>query len=271
MFRSRSKSLWSLASLLALLSSFSLVAVGAAPPLRAPQAVTVYAAVSLSDALREIGDAARGERDLDVTYQFGASNDLARQIAAGAPADLFLSANREQIERLEASGQIAKGKAFPFLGNALVVIVPVASRTGKIGGAKDLLRFDRLALADPRGVPLGVYAQAWLQRKKVWRDLETKVLPTLDARAAVGAVAAGNAPVGIVYATDAAASRNVRIAYRIPLGETPDVRYWAAPLTDNAAPFVAFLRGPSARKIFERYGFFALGASRPSGPNRFGR
>ncbi len=255
-------------SKLLVLGVLALGALGAAPPKRA---VTVYAAISLSDALKEIGDAAEGERGLTVTYQFGASNDLARQIAAGAPVDLFLSANREQIERLERSGQVAPGKAFPFLGNALVVIVPAGSRTGKIGNAKDLLRFDRLALADPQGVPLGVYARGWLERKRVWSDLEAKVLPTLDARAAVAAVAAGNAPVGIVYTTDATASRNVRIAYRIPLGETPDVRYWAAPLTENAAPFLAFFRGPTARRIFERYGFFALGGSRPSAPNRFGR
>ena len=226
----------------------------------AAENLNVYAAASLSDALREAAQAWETSGGAKVSFNFAGSNDLARQIESGAPAQVFVSANREQVERLEKAGRVRPGSAFALLGNALVVIVPAGSKLQKLTGARDLLQFDRLALADPAGGPAGVYAKEWLEREKLWGQLSARVVPTLDVRAALAAVASGNLPAGIVYATDATSSPNVRIAYRVSAEAAPEVRYFAAPVAQKkgslaAARFLAFLRGPKARPIFVRYGF----------------
>ncbi|HKH49380.1 MAG TPA: molybdate ABC transporter substrate-binding protein [Thermoanaerobaculia bacterium] len=240
----------------ALLLAILLLAAGPA----AAETLNVYAAASLSDALREAAQAWETSGGAKVSFNFAGSNDLARQIEAGAPAQVFVSANREQVERLEKAGRVRPGTAFPLLGNALVVIVPAGGKVQKLTGARDLLQFDRLALADPAGVPAGVYAKEWLEREKLWQQLSSRVVPTLDVRAALAAVAAGNLPAGIVYATDATSSSKVRTVYRVPPEAAPEVRYFAAPVVQKdtnpgAARFLAFLRGPKARAIFVRYGF----------------
>jgi molybdate transport system substrate-binding protein len=239
-----------------LLLALSLFAAGPA----AAENLNVYAAASLSDALREVAQAWETSGGGKVSFNFAASNDLARQIESGAPAQVFVSANREQVERLEKAGRVQAGTAFPLLGNALVVIVPAGSKVQKLTGARDLLQFDRLALADPAGVPAGVYTKEWLEREKLWPQLSARVVPTLDVRAALAAVASGNLPAGIVYATDATSSSNVRIAYRVPPEAAPEVRYFAAPVAQKkgnpaAARFLTFLKGPKARAIFVRSGF----------------
>lgn len=226
----------------------------------AAQDLNVYAAASLSDALREVAQVWKTSGGGKVSFNFAGSNDLARQIEAGAPAHLFLSANREQVGRLEKAGRVRPGSSFALLGSSLVVIVPAGSKIRKISGARDLLQLDRLALADPAGVPAGVYAKTWLEREKIWAQISPRVVPTLDVRAALAAVAAGNLPAGIVYATDATSSPRVRVVYRVPPASAPEVRYFAAPVSQKdanpaAARFLAFLRGAEARAIFVRYGF----------------
>jgi molybdate transport system substrate-binding protein len=234
------------------------------------QDLNVYAAASLADALREVAQVWKTSGGGKVSFNFAASNDLARQIEAGAPAHVFLSANREQVDRLEKAGRVRPGSAFALLGNSLVVIVPAGSKVQKISGARDLLQFDRLALADPVGVPAGVYAKAWLEREKLWKQLAARVVPTLDVRAALAAVASGNLPAGIVYATDATSSSKVRIAWRVPSEAAPEVRYFAAPVAQKkanpaAARFLAFLRGAEARAVFVRYGFTPVQEKKPEG------
>jgi molybdate transport system substrate-binding protein len=110
-------------------------------------------------------------------------------------------------------------------------------------------------------VPAGVYAKAWLEHEGVWAQVAPKVVPALDVRAALAAVAAGNLPVGVVYATDAASSDKVKVVYRVPAEATPDLRYFAAPVAPGspaASAFVTFLKGPRARAVFARYGFISL-------------
>ncbi|HKV06975.1 MAG TPA: molybdate ABC transporter substrate-binding protein [Thermoanaerobaculia bacterium] len=230
--------------------------------------VTVFAAASLADAFNEAAKAFSAAGGARIVFNFAGSNDLARQIEAGAPAQVFVSANREQMERLEKAGKVRPGTAFPLLGNSLVVIVPKESKTKPLAGPRGLLSFDRLALADPAGVPAGIYAREWLERTGVWQQLSPRVVPALDVRAALAAVAAGNLPAGVVYATDAASSDRVRIVYRVPEAEAPEVRYFAAPVVGApkaAADFLAFLRSPRARPIFLRHGFVfpASGAKTP--------
>jgi len=241
-------------SLLALL----LLALPAAAPAAAASETLVFAAASLSDALTEIGKAYEAGGGGKVIFNFAASNDLARQIEAGAPAAIFVSANKAQAERLEKSGKVKAGDSFPLLGNSLVIVVPRDSSTSSLAGPRDLLRFERLSLADPEAVPAGVYAKTWLTHEGIWAQVAPKVVPALDVRAALAAVAAGNVPVGIVYATDAASSDKVKVVHRVPAEATPDLRYYAAPIAPGspaAAAFLAFLKGPKAREIFVRYGF----------------
>jgi molybdate transport system substrate-binding protein len=253
--------------LLAAALALALLAAGPAGGAAKPE-ITVFAAASLADAFKEAASAFEAAGGARVVFNFAASNDLARQIEAGASAQVFVSANREQVERLEKAGRVRPGTAFPLLGNTLVVIVPKDGKTGSLSGPRDLLAFDRLALADPAGVPAGIYAREWLERARVWERLAARVVPTLDVRAALAAVAAGNLPAGVVYATDAASSDRVRVVYRVPAADAPEVRYIAAPVAGApkaAAGFLAFLRGPRARQIFLRHGFAPLGAAKPGG------
>jgi len=229
----------------------------AAPASSAGPEILVFAAASLSDALTEIGKAYEGGGGGKVAFNFAGSNDLARQIEAGAPAAVFLSANRAQMERLEKSGKVKAGESFPLLGNILVVIAP-REAAAPLNGPRDLLRFSRLSLADPAAVPAGVYTKAWLEKEGVWPQIAPKVVPALDVRAALAAVASGNVPAGIVYATDAATSDRVKVVYRVPAAATPDLRYFAAPVAPGspaASGFLAFLKGPKAREVFAKYGF----------------
>lgn len=232
--------------------------------------VAVFAAASLADAFKEVAGAFEAAGGARVVFNFAGSSDLARQIEAGAPAQVFVSANREQVARLERAGRVRPGTAFPLLGNRLVVIVPAGSKTAALAGPRGLLAFDRLALADPTGVPAGIYAREWLRRAGVWEKLAPRVVPALDVRAALAAVAAGNLPAGVVYATDTAGSDRVRVVYRVPAAEAPPVRYFAAPIAGApkaAEGFLVFLRGARARQIFLRHGFapLASGAVKPGG------
>jgi molybdate transport system substrate-binding protein len=227
----------------------------------AKREILVFAAASLSDALTEAGKAYEAGGGGPVRFNFNASNDLARQIKAGAPAAVFVSANRAQMERLEKVGKVRAGEAFALLGNTLVVIEPREGKPRPVASGRDLLGFDRLSLADPAAVPAGVYAKTWLEHEGVWARIAPKVVPALDVRAALAAVAAGNLPVGIVYATDALSSDKVRVVYRVPAESAPDLRYFAAPVAPGSpgvASFVAFLKGPKARAILARYGFTPL-------------
>lgn len=227
----------------------------------------VFGAASLADALEEAGAAWEARHpDAPVAFNFAGSNELARQIAAGAPADVFVAADRE---RLVSARRADLEAAVPLLGNELVVIAPRMEETPgierlRIGvrEARDLLDFERIGLADPEAVPAGVYARGWLEAEGVWEKLRDRVVPALDVRANLAAVASGSVPVGVVYATDAAGSARVEVLHRVPRGRGPEVVYWATPMED-AAPgrrsaaerFLAFVAGPEAGAVFEDLGF----------------
>lgn len=223
--------------------------------------ILVFAAASLSDALTEIGKLYEAGGGGKVRFNFAASNDLARQIEAGAPAAVFISANQAQMDRLQKAGKVGAGGSFALLGNTLVVIEPREGKARPVASARDLVGFERISLADPAAVPAGVYTKTWLEHEGVWAQVAPKVVPALDVRAALAAVAAGNLPVGVVYATDALSSDKVQVIYRVPAEATPDLRYFAAPVAPGSpasSSFVAFLKGPKARAIFARYGFTPL-------------
>jgi len=223
--------------------------------------VLVFAAASLTDALKEIAtswEIASGE---SVVFNFAASSLLARQIREGAPADLFLSADEAQMDGLERAGLVVPGTRRSVLSNTLVAVVPKDS-TLRIASERDLAGkgVERIALAEPTSVPVGVYSKKFFERVGIWDALAPKVVPTENARATLAAVESGNVDAGIVYRTDAAISKHVRIAFEIPVAMGPAISYpfalvKGAPRESEARRFLAYLGSPAARAVFVRYGF----------------
>ena len=221
--------------------------------------VVVFAAASLTDALKEMAPAyekASGDR---LVFNFGASSMLARQIREGAPADVFLSADEAQMDGLEKAGLLVPGSRRSLLSNTLVIVV-AADSGPKITAPADLESVKTLALAEPKIVPAGVYAKQYLEKLGLWGALETKVIPTENVRACLAAVESGNADAGIVYRTDALISRKVRVAFDVPVEEGPRISYPVAIVRDSphagaAKRFAAYLVSDPARDVFVRYGF----------------
>jgi molybdate transport system substrate-binding protein len=214
----------------------------------------VFAAASTSDALTALGKLYEQKHGAHVRFSWGASGDLARQIEAGAPADLFLSADRAKVDRLERGSHIAARR--DLLRNRLVVVVPRSS-TLEIKGPKDLAGVKRLAIGDPVSEPAGAYAREWLEGAGAWTEVSPRVIPTLDVRAALAAVEAESVDAAVVYRTDALVARNAKTIYEPK--EQPDIVYPLAILTRanraRADAFVAIATSPEGRAIFEQRGF----------------
>ena len=227
----------------------------------AAEEVAVYAAASLSESLQEVAQGFEKSTGHKVVFNFGGSNDLARQIKAGAPADVFFSADEVQMDGLEAAGLVRARDRRDVLSNLLVIVVPVSS-TARISGPGDLPTVNRLALADPQAVPAGVYARTWLESIGLWARLEGKVVPTLNVRAALAAVESENADAGIVYRTDAATTKRVRVVFEAPREQGPTIVYPLAPLIGSKNPatsaLVRWLTSPAAREVYGRRGFIVL-------------
>jgi molybdate transport system substrate-binding protein len=224
------------------------------------ETIHVSAAASLAEVVTNLS--ARFERTTGhrVKLNFGGSSTLARQIEAGAPADVFLSADDEKMARLERLGRIVASTRRDFLGNRLVIVVADDSRAG-ISSSRDLLsnRFRRIALAEPSTVPAGIYARQHFEGIGIWSGIAKKVVPSASVRAALAAAAAGNVDAAVVYATDPLSSDRVKVACEIPLNETPRIRYVFAavrgPKETIARGFLEFLASDASQRTFRRYGF----------------
>ena len=223
--------------------------------------LTVFAASSLTEAVQEIARAYEASSGNKVVFNLGASNDLARQMQAGAAADVFFSADSAQMDALERAGLVRAQDRVEALSNVLVVVVPADSTTS-LHSAADLASLRRIALADPEAVPAGVYARTYLQSAGLWEKLKERVIPTLSVRAALAAVESGNVEAGIVYRTDAAASRQVRVAFAVDREQGPRIVYVLAPLASSKKPavrdLVRYLLSAGARTIYERHGFLVI-------------
>jgi molybdate transport system substrate-binding protein len=228
------------------------------------QAITVFAAASLTDSLKRIADAYKRRTGASVTLSFGASSTLARQIEQGAPADLFLSADAAWMDYLQKAGQIAPGSRKDLLGNQLVLVAASDAKPApRIAPGFDLagvLGHGRLAMADPASVPAGKYGKAALTALGVWDKVAPRIVQAENVRVALEYVVRGEAPFGIVYATDAKAAP-VKVVGTFPENTHPPIVYPVA-LTKNASPaaraFLIFLQGPEARAIFSKAGFSPL-------------
>lgn len=226
----------------------------------APKEVTVLAAASLEDVIDEAREAYYRGHGLEISASYGGSSTLARQIALGATADLFLSADVAWAAWL---GEQRPSAAPPVVlaTNALVVIAPASRPFTWAPGAPLAEAFPgRLALAEPSHVPAGKYAKAALERLGDWAALAPRVISTADVRAALRLVSLGEADAGVVYATDALeAEGTVVTVARLDPGKDDAIRYTAllldSPARERAAGFLAFLRGPEGLAIFARHGF----------------
>jgi molybdate transport system substrate-binding protein len=221
----------------------------------------VSAAVSLTESLQSVAATFEAQTGTRVLLNLAGSNTLAAQILEGAPVDVFISADAAQMDRVEAAHALAPGTRVDLLSNSLVVITP-ADGGASIGGARDLLApgIEHLALGDPAAVPAGVYARQWLERAGVWAELQPKIVPLPHVRAVVTAVSSGSAEAGIVYRTDAAVGKGIRVAWDVPASDAPVIVYPAAVIStttnpDHARAFVAFLRTPGASALFAGAGF----------------
>jgi molybdate transport system substrate-binding protein len=241
----------------------SLLLIGAASS--AQQPIRIFAAASLTDALSEaIADFENTRADSNVVAQFGGSSDLARQILAGAPAELFFSADRAQLDRIDAEGFIGNRTRADVLSNQLVV-VRHRDAPDNVSGPADLATLGRIAMADPEAVPAGVYARRYLEAHGLWPRLRANIVPTLDVRGALAAVASGNIDAGIVYRTDASIDARVRIVHTVARDDGPRIRYSLGLVTQpgtrerpEARALYDYMRSNSAGDIFSQFGFIVL-------------
>jgi len=250
-----------------LVTLIALIALLLAPAAMAQErGPVVLAAASLQESLTEAANAWAAKGHAKPVLSFAASSALARQVIAGAPADLFLSADEEWIDAAAKAGLLRPGTRTALLGNRLVLIAPASSKV-RLNPARGFalakaLGTGRLALADPDTVPAGKYAKAALTHLGVWSSVAAKVAPAENVRAAMVLVERGAAPLGIVYATDARASKAVRVVGIFPASSHPPIRYPVALLkasrSRDAAGFRAFLLSKQGRAIFARHGFSNL-------------
>ena len=217
----------------------------------------VSAAASLSDVMTAIGRRYEAAGGAHVVFNFAGSSTLARQIEEGAPADVFVSADEAQMDRLSQQHLVDAATRRDVTANRLVIVAATGVR---LRAPRELLRVRTLALAEPGSVPAGVYAKQYLTSLGLWTRIASKVVPTENVRAALAAVDAGNADAAIVYATDAAMAKHARVVYAVGRGEGPRIVYPAAVVAASragasGARFVAFLVSAEGRSIFKEFGF----------------
>jgi molybdate transport system substrate-binding protein len=244
-------------------------AAGGGPAAAQSSSLTVFAAASLKNALDRIAADWRRDTGKQVAISYAASSTLAKQIENGAPADLFVSADLDWMDYLQQRNLIDPKSRRDLLGNQLVLIAPKDStvRATIAPGfpLAQLIAGGHLAMANPDVVPAGKYGKAALTKLGVWQDLSGRVASAENVRAALLLVARGEAPLGIVYQTDAAAEPSVKIVGLFPADTHPPITYPMA-LTVSARPgaaeFAAYLRSAAAAKEFEAQGFTVLDRER---------
>lgn len=247
----------------AALGLLAAAAVGLGPARAAAEEITVFAAASLKNALDEIAADWAAETGNNVAVSYAGSSALARQIAQGAPADLFVSANVAWMDELARQNLIRPETRRDLLGNRLVLVarddgaamVEIASGFDLAG----LLGDGKLAMALVDAVPAGIYGKAALNALGIWREVAPKVAQADNVRAALALVATGEAPMGIVYATDAIAEDGVTVVGAFPVESHPPIIYPAAVIAESIAPaaeaFLDYLSGDAARAAFAAQGF----------------
>lgn len=254
------------ARLFAILSLFAVIA-GTPQPAVAQDTLTVFAAASLKNALDDTNAAFTKATGVKVTASYAASSALAKQIEQGAPADIFISADLNWMDYVAAHKLIKPDTRLNLLGNKLVLIAPKDSKLEKVTIAKpfDIAKLagdGRIAVADVKAVPAGLYTKAALEALGAWKAAEPKLAMAENVRATLAFVARDETPIGIVYETDAKIEPKVKIVGSFSDDSYPPVTYPAAATLASNNPavtrYLAFLRGGAAKTIFEKYGFSFL-------------
>jgi molybdate transport system substrate-binding protein len=240
---------------------------GVPQPVIAQEQITVFAAASMKNALDDANAAFSKATGIKVVASYEASSALAKQIEQGAPADVFISADLRWMDYASERKLINSNTRINLLGNKLVLIAPVDSKLANvvIGDGFDLARLagdGRIAVADVKAVPAGLYAKAALEKLGAWTAAEPKLAQAENVRATLAFVARGEAPIGIVYETDAKVEPRVKVIGIFPDNAYPPVTYPAAATAETKKPgvgqYFSFLRTPAAKAIFELYGFSYL-------------
>lgn len=234
--------------------------VSGARSVQASQPLTVFAAASLADAVDECLVLYERTTGVRARGSYAASSTLAQQIAHGAPAQIFISADERWMDHLAARGLIDRDSRVDLLANRLVIVAAVGSPGIELtrGGSLPATLRGRVAVGDPSHVPAGAYARQALERFGWWAAVAPRLLPALDVRAALRLVELGEADAGIVYATEAAHSRSVSVVAVFPDGSHDPIRYPAALVGSPgaaASALLSWLRGETAAEIFARHGF----------------
>ena len=230
------------------------------------KSITVFAAASMKNALDDVDAAFTKQSGIKVVASYDASSALMKQIEGGAPADVFVSADLKWMDYGSQKKLIKDDTRMNLLGNTLVLIAPKDSKIDKVTIAPgfDLAKLagdGRIATGDVKAVPVGIYAQAALEKLGIWSAVEPKMAMTANVRAALVLVARGEAPLGIVYSTDAKVEPGVKVVGTFPEDSHDPIIYPVA-ATMGAKPeataYLAFLRSQAAKTIFESYGFAVL-------------
>jgi molybdate transport system substrate-binding protein len=239
---------------------------GAAAPAAAQEKVTVFAAASMKNALDAADKAWSTESGKQVTASYAASSALAKQIEAGAPADIFISADLDWMKYVSDKKLVKEDTKSNWLANRIVIVAakdnakPIEVKQGFDLAA--LLKGGKLAMGEPNSVPAGKYGKAALEKLGVWSSVEKSVASAESVRAALALVSRGEAPYGIVYQTDAAADPGVAVVGTFPEDTHPPIIYPIAILTDSKSPdaaaYLQFLKSPKAAPFFEKEGFTVL-------------
>lgn len=224
------------------------------------EALTVFAAASTTDALKEIGELYEKTAGETVRFNFASSGALARQIDAGAPADLFLSANTKWMDYLEGKGRIAKATRVDLLANRLVLVEPQMNADERGPVFERLTKYKRIAVGDFKSVPAGAYAEQALTYGGVLDSLYGRLIKGDSVRRVLFYVERGEVDAGIVYATDAKVSAKVRMVGVFPAESHKPICYPVAVCAgsrqqEKSAAFLAFLKSPEAHAVFTKYGF----------------
>ncbi len=233
-------------------------------PAAAAEKITVFAAASLTNALQDIASRYEQGKDVKIVSSFASSSTLARQIEQGAPADLFISADQQWMDYAAEKKTIEGSSRFTLLGNSLVLVAPASLRAKKVDISqttdwKNLLNGQRLAVGDPDHVPAGIYAREALEKLGAWDRLSPVITRSNSVRAALALVERDETPYGIVYGSDAVASKKVVVVGTFPEDSHKPVEYPIAIVkdrnSDRVSAFYDYLKGPQAAAIFKQYGF----------------
>ncbi|SHJ47625.1 molybdate transport system substrate-binding protein [Desulfatibacillum alkenivorans DSM 16219] len=226
------------------------------------QDLTVYAAASTTNAMTDIAKMFEKTHAVKIRLSFASSSTLAKQIEKGAPADVYLSANPKWMNYLDERGVTQKGTRVDLLGNRIVFIAPESSAIDKVAvdsglDLPALLGDGRLSMGDPDHVPAGMYGKKAMENLGLWEGVQNRIARSKDVRAALVLVERGEAPLGQVYATDAAISKKVKVVGVFPESSHPPIVYPAALVQDSAPAreFLKYLGSPEAAEVFAEYGF----------------